>query len=978
MKNRWILYSCYLWGILFLGIPFLAFSQTLYLPHYTTKNGLPSNNCYYTLQDKRGYIWVGTDAGVSRFDGTTFENFSVDDGLPDNQILQLREDKKGRIWFLALNGQLSYFYNGRIYNAKNDPKLKALNFDAVIVSFLEDSRGRFWFGTNKNIIGMWDGKQVLKFVSGNPQKQLINAYLYEDQNGQIWSNSSHALHLFNNKEFVLIREEVVPYSYKTVVPAKQSIYLLHKDGLYYRAGIFQQKILSVPPAILENNPGYIHVSNDALWLANGNGVYMYAFEGKTEHILQGVEVSQVIEDVHQNRWFTTKNGIYRLPPQLERLYTLSEENGLSKTAIKSILKDDRQQLWLGMTEGKLDVLNQGKSVIKRIQLSDKKKFSEIKQLSFDEKRRSIYFSSEYGLGRFSHLEKNQPDLQYLRESHNSMFVVKNFSIDQDRQLAVALSSGVVIVNDRNGLFEFTTMIDREDYFKERSYRVFYDRRGTLWFSSLNGVAEFNGHELFRYNRLNQLFTSRINDMQQLPSGVMAMATDGYGILFVKDRKLLHHLTMKDGLNNNTIKRLFVRGEYIWTISNSGINRILLKNGKIAVHSFDYTNDVLSDDLNDLYIDRDTAYFATNNGLVYFVHSHTTQSTPSAKVYISAMSHQKTPLDLSYSRFVFKPGDHNLIFNYSAIDFKNQRIIYRYRLKPDAPWTETISKRLEISTLEPGKYVFEVAAKSQDNQWSAPAKIHFELQKYFWQTWWFISLLILISATLLYLITVRITRKQKNKEQEKLLLKHKVLMLEQQALQVMMNPHFVFNVMNSIQHYINTNNTSSANKVLTGFARLIRKNLEICTQSYIGLDEEIAYLNLYLSLEKYRFGEKLRYAIEIDSSIDKEETFIPSMLLQPFIENAIWHGIMPKEEGGSVHIRIVPEGEDYLKISIIDDGIGIDNSLKQKQQGHQSKGMTLTRERVQLLNKIEANPIHLSVEQCGLSGTMISIRIPLRS
>ena len=101
-----------------------VFGQTAYLQHFNTKNGLPSNNCFYTLQDSKGYIWVATDAGVSRFDGNVFENFSVDDGLPDNQILQLKEDRDGRIWFLALNGQLSYFSNGKIYNETNNRLLK--------------------------------------------------------------------------------------------------------------------------------------------------------------------------------------------------------------------------------------------------------------------------------------------------------------------------------------------------------------------------------------------------------------------------------------------------------------------------------------------------------------------------------------------------------------------------------------------------------------------------------------------------------------------------------------------------------------------------------------------------------------------------------------------------------------------------------------------------------------------------------------
>jgi sensor histidine kinase YesM len=192
----------------------------------------------------------------------------------------------------------------------------------------------------------------------------------------------------------------------------------------------------------------------------------------------------------------------------------------------------------------------------------------------------------------------------------------------------------------------------------------------------------------------------------------------------------------------------------------------------------------------------------------------------------------------------------------------------------------------------------------------------------------------------------------------------------------MNPHFVFNVMNSIQHYINTKDTSSANKVLTGFAKLIRKNLEICTKSFISLEEELEYLELYLSLEKKRFGDKLSYRIQVDPLIDKDETFIPSMLLQPYIENAIWHGIMPMDDGGELKIIIEREEELGLTISIIDNGVGINNSLNNKRTEHVSKGMSLTQERVNLLNKIEANPIQILVHQNGISGTSVVITIPL--
>ncbi len=955
------------------------YAQTLYLPHYTTKNGLPSNNCYFTIQDKKGYIWVATDAGVSRFDGSNFENFSVDEGLPDNQILQLKEDSKGRIWFLALNGQLSYFYNGKIYNSENEPKLKLLKLNAVVVSFFEDSKGRIWFGTNKNIIACWNETSVLKYSSVNQQKQFINAFIHEDSKGNIWTYSTQALHVFIERDFVLIDDSVLPLSYKTSLNLKnKSMYFLDKSGLNLKTGFAVKNVLPISSDLLSNNPGYIYTNDKELWLSNSSGVHILGFNGTSKQILKDIDVNQVIKDRNDNMWFTTKNGIYRLPDPKERLYILNTENGLSNNTIKSITKDGKNRLWLGLNDAKINLIDINTKQVQKIAIPDKKKYDNIKQFELDTSRKTMYFSSDYGLGRLENIYGGPLKFSYLKETNNSVFVVKNFSLDHDKKLALALSSGVVIISDRNNKLEFNSLNyhEKQDYFKERSYSVYFDHQQMLWFSNLNGVSEFGNGRLIKHYEQNTMLTKRVNDIKELPNNVFAMATDGYGILFMVNTKIVKHITQSDGLNNNIINKLFVKGEYLWAISNNGVNRISFKNNNVSITSFDYANDLLSDDLNDLYIDDNTAYFATNNGLVYFNFNLTSQLKSVPKIYISSVTHNNVPLDLSSTSFSFEPEEHNIVLNYSAVDFKNKQITYRYRLKGDVKWTETKNRRLELSALEPDSYVFEVSAKSQDNQWSVPARINFELEKHFWQTWWFFSFLIIVGASLLYIITVNITKRQKNKEQEQLLLKNKTLMLEQKALQAMMNPHFVFNVMNSIQHYINTSNTSLANRVLTGFAKLIRKNLEICTKSYINLEEEVDYLNLYLSLEKNRFGDKFKYRITIDPQIDKEESFIPSMLLQPFIENAIWHGIMPQEEGGEVDININLKEDGYLQINIIDNGIGIDNSLRQKKSGHQSKGMDLTQERINLLNKVEAKPIHLSIKQNGKSGTIISILVPL--
>lgn len=728
--------------------------------------------------------------------------------------------------------------------------------------------------------------------------------------------------------------------------------------------------------------GYFYYDNHTkeVWIANANGSFALDKNGKTVQYLQDIPVNQVIKDSNQNMWFATSIGIYMLPNINNRLSIIDAESGLSSNVIKSITKDGKNRLWLGTDDAVIDILTIDNYQVNEIGLDDFKKYKTIKQINFDAKNQSIYFSSDYGMGVFKNIYNTTNEVKYLKETNNSMFVIKHFSIDEEsNRLALALSSGVVFLSDRLNNFEFNSLKyrEKEDFFKDRSYHVFYDRDGNLWFSNINGLSQFAKGKLIKHFEKHPLLTKRINDIQQLADGTLILATDGYGLLFYKNNQITKQITQKDGLTNNICTKIFIKNNEIWVLTNKGVNKIANYPQKPSVANFDYGKDLLSDDINSLFIDDSTAYFATNKGLILFKYNNKNISRNLPKVYVTSIIKDNERLPVNQKNFTFETGNNTILFTFSAVDFTTSDITYRYRLSETSAWVETRTRRLDFSSLQSGDYIFEVSAKSQNGNWGPSAKIAFSITKHFWQSLWFLSILILLVAYIFYKVAVYITRKQKDKEQEQLLLKNKVLMLEQQALQAMMNPHFVFNVMNSIQHYINTQNTASANRVLTGFARLIRKNLEICTKSYITLEEELEYLNLYLKLEKNRFGEKLKYTFSVDEEIDQEETLIPSMLLQPYIENAIWHGIMPKETGGEIQINIKIKDIDYLNIEIIDDGIGIDNSLRDKKETHISKGMQLTKERLNLLGQIAAKPIHLTVRQKATNGTLVSISIPLK-
>ncbi|WP_291401336.1 histidine kinase [Daejeonella sp.] len=248
----------------------------------------------------------------------------------------------------------------------------------------------------------------------------------------------------------------------------------------------------------------------------------------------------------------------------------------------------------------------------------------------------------------------------------------------------------------------------------------------------------------------------------------------------------------------------------------------------------------------------------------------------------------------------------------------------------------------------------------------------QIETLFWWTITIIHLLILFTF-LIGMGTYFVLRKIRRRKDIEI--ENRITMLEQKTLQGMMNPHFIFNVLNTIQYFINQDDSKEANRILTLFARLMRKHLEICLKSSITLEEEIEYLSLYLSIEKIRFAEKMDYEVNISENINPEEIILPPLLIQPFVENAIWHGIIPKESKGLVNLNFNFQN-NQLEIKIIDDGVGTKNSKSNKSSNHISRGLELIQERVKLLNKLSNKKIVISNIETVKIGTQISIIIPI--
>ena len=323
------------------------------------------------------------------------------------------------------------------------------------------------------------------------------------------------------------------------------------------------------------------------------------------------------------------------------------------------------------------------------------------------------------------------------------------------------------------------------------------------------------------------------------------------------------------------------------------------------------------------------------------------------------------------------------FNISGISNSQSGIQYKYMLEGfDKEWIYTVNTSIYYTSLTPGSYTFKVFAMNDSGIWSAiPSVISFTIQPPFYLSAWFLLTLVFAVIIIGFLIYFLIQKQNqlKNKQIEEQ--KQRALASELQALRSQMNPHFIFNTLNSIQNFISKNESKDASIYLSKFAKLMRATLANTKRQRISLKDEIETLTLYLELEQLRLNNKFSYEILVDETIDTQYEQIPSMLIQPYVENAIWHGISHKEGDGIIRIQFLPENEHLLKCVVEDNGIGRENAIKLKQNTTSpSFGMNITKERVELLNSLNGNQLSVKINDLKINnqpaGTRVELYVPI--
>lgn len=972
---------------IFLLISFKGvFAQNPLFRHYTTNDGLPSSTVFPMIQDKDGFIWFGTDVGVTRFDGKKFQNFTLTDGLSDNYILNVKTDSKGRTWFLGLNGTVSYWLNGKIYNAGSDTLLRNITSNNSFVDLFEDNQNRIWFIAQYEYIILDNNK----IIQSEPKHSHAASIVINGKSGQIILRPGPPFfmkYVFQNLYTFNLHYKVKPANgYLRFQDG--SILFISNEGVIRQSDTIQKLIIPFHGEFNNLRLGSMTLSSDSLlWITvMGKGLYCYNLKnptGKPKIYLKNKLSAGVLADREGNIWISTLNeGLYMIPFLGEKVILFNKENGLPDNQCYAINKRNTGELLVALNNGKVQVIsNTITSEIKK----PERDITDNMVHRIISRNDDVWIAHECGLIH-----------QNAKTGCNHFVNQVDLSNSQFRKLAnvkdITLGETKIYIACGSNILEYpATCSGNSGYLainiKEkiiRNYSIFIDHSSQLWYGTIEGLHSKKESSFLDHSKEDVLLSKRINSIAQTEDSVLVLATHGFGILLYKNGKIITHITAASGLANDICRKVFVHKNRIYVSTPGGVSILYYSTGKVlSIQNMNTGNFLPSNDVNDVYADDKDISVATMEGVAVIGQWALGKTEPAIPLLHITEIGVNDSIIAPEGEAIFPYTKNSFKFNFIGIYYQQpNEVNYRYRLKTNQPWQTTKNTELEFSFLPPGNYIFQLQARILDGNWSNLKSFKFTIMPPFWKTIWFITLIIIGLGFLAYHLVKRRLKTIRNQEYEKAKIVKQITELEQQALQTMMNPHFIFNVMNSIQHFINANDKEAANRYLADFATLIRMNLTISYKRFIPLEEEIDYLELYMSFEKLRFGDKLTHEIIVDDTIDKSETIVVVMMIQPFIENAIWHGILPMNAKGHITVRIKKEAEDLLKIMVEDNGVGIPAEYivgEFLEQGIGSHALSMTLQRLKLLGKSSPHKLYIQYKYAHPEhenkGTIVELLLP---
>ncbi|SFU28090.1 Y_Y_Y domain-containing protein [Pustulibacterium marinum] len=943
----------------------IAWSQNPITYAFDAKNGLPDNEVYDLEQDLEGFIWVASNSGLLRYNGTTFENIK----LPyqkGSSVFNLTCDTQGNLWCNNLYGQVFKIANGTASLAydintllKGDlPKFKVLENSLLVFS----TQGVFKV-EDEGFSNIFSHKVLQSF-------ETEAHYLCLDFNRQLY---------FLNKRTFAVEKIVKIAAGKTLKKPdffsfQGNDYLFFSDNSkLFRIKNFELKEIQTPSDFQFNKLINIFCVANQIWFSDDGIVHICTLEKDILKVqkqqFEGEKVSDVLVDENTNYWFATlQNGIKVSP---NKNITKIDWNYDTYGYIIGSAPYKNNQVLYFTDKAYIALFDIATETYKTIKVPTRRTIGAI---TFDSKNNQLYIGV------------NDNESYILDVQTKNFQPISNFNVAKDIEiiekdiLYTTYNKSVLYKNFGTTLETEQQITDTRGYvshYSPKNQSVILCNAEGLW----NYSTDFQSKKRLTYEGEN-IFTTSIAETKD---GRIWLASKNQGLFCIKNDSLT-----KFPLNfsDSPIRFLKSYDNELWIATTKSIE---LLNTQTAKHKTYSLRLGVVTPINTLQV-TESSVFYTSNSDIYLIDrkelATVKSNKPSMQITSVAFMDKDTTLQSSYQLPYYT---NNLKFTFETNSFgSNDFVKYKYRLQglnDDWETTNTGENSVKYLSVPSGEYIFEIKPFFIDTlEEGVPTEISITIHKPIWLRWWFwlfIVIIFMVVAAQWMNYRSNLKLKRKNEEISKLLLEKRMAGLQLENLRSQMNPHFIFNALNSIQEYIVNNEKKLASAYLVKFSRLMRLYLEHSKVNEISLEEELKTITLYLTLEQNRFGESFSYDIKVSPTLQPSLLLVPSLLLQPYIENAIKHGLSHKK--GPKHLEITCTQKDiFLEVCIDDNGIGREASqiINQRNRPHHNSFATQASDkRIEIVNNQQQQKIcvtYLDKEANGMSlGTQVCISIPLK-
>jgi ligand-binding sensor domain-containing protein/two-component sensor histidine kinase len=1005
--------------LLFLLLPGVLSAQPYNFVTYSLSEGLPQSQVFAALQDSRGYLWFGTQGGgICRFDGQIFETFGEEEGMPSNYVNVVFEDSHHRIWAGTSQGVAAF--DGLRFQAiagKQGSKLP--------VSAIWEAPGQvLWLGTTNGIYGYDLQQKNLKKLSLAPALDQIGIFAFcpVSASGQqyLWIGTHRGVWIYDQKTGGLSARTGMPANpvYALAQDKRGNVWMASfGDGLSVVDATGRQVFNRLRSGGLDRILCLHTATDGAVWagtVSTGLAVFKNA-DSTAVRITEADGLPQshirsITSDRNGHIWIgTSGGGVARLSGQSFRHY--NREEGLLGSRVYALKEDHTGHIWVASSQNGVQVFDSS-GIQPMARDSGRLKGVKCKSIAED-KVGNIWVATEgKGLAVIG-----AHRIRMLNRENKGFFsnMIQKVVCDPTGAIWVATEAeGIARITPKDSTgFNVKTLGKNEGLPEMTISTMQVDGKGDIWFGTPNGkiCRITNG----RVDRV-------LGEEAGLPPGIISsMAFDengncwvgfkGDGIYFapVRENMRFHPVNTPRRMSSKTIYLLLLdRNQNLWAGTENGVDRLLLEKGGTGV------TDVVHFGKNEGFVGIETCqdaaisdhmgnlWFGTMNGLERYIPSPYKVESTAPLIHFQEISLFYKPIsDTRYASFadfgaggglkegLELPWDQNhLSFSFKGINLDNpQQVRYRWKLEgADTSWSPlSVQNQVNYANLAPGTYKFMVQATTGENLFSSTLTAPFTILKPFWMYWPFQLLVLLLMTGLIALtawLSVKRFKKAEQARRAQLEVQNRLLQLEQKALQLQMNPHFIFNALNSIQSLISTQEFQTARQEINGFAKLMRSILTNSRQPFITLREEIDTLEQYLKIEQFCQQNAFTFSIRVSEALDPDAVSMPPMLLQPFVENAVIHGISHLQYPGKIELDFELH-EDILTCMVSDNGVGREKAafLRQSRKpGHQSTALAVTRERLEAMcGQKHFKPLEISDvldPQGSISGTRVVVKMPV--